>query len=99
MGEETGRKSPLRHAKTIAVLTIVLAISLAPGIALKFFPRETSALMLTPISSTIESRTGFPKETVDATWIIIFFVMATLTASALTLVLARALTASTMRSR
>jgi hypothetical protein len=94
MGEETGRKSPLRHAETIVLLAVILAVSLTPAIALRFFPRETSALMLAPVSSAIESRTGFSRESVAAVWIIISFVLATLSASALLLVLAHALTRS-----
>jgi len=94
MGEETGRKSPLRHAKTIVVLAVILAISLTPAIALRFFPRETSALILAPAWTLIESRTGLPRESVAAVWIMISFVLATLTASALLLVLANSLARS-----
>jgi len=94
MGEETGRKSPLRHVKTIVFLAVILAISLTPAIALRFVPRETLALMLAPVSSAIESRTGFSWDSVAAIWIIISFVLATLSASALLLVLAHALTRS-----
>jgi len=84
----------LRHAKTIVVLTVILAISLTPAIALRFFPRETSSLMLAPVWSVIESRTGLPRESVAAVWIMISFVLATLTASALLLVLANSLARS-----
>jgi len=94
MGEETGRKSPLRHAKTIVFLAVILAVSLAPAIALRFFPRETSALMLAPVWSVIGSRTGFSRENVAAVWFVISFVLATLTASALLLVLVQVLTRS-----
>jgi hypothetical protein len=94
MGEETGRKSPLRHARTIVFLAVILAVSLAPAVALRFFPRETSALMLAPVWSVIGSRTGFSSENVAAVWFVISFVLATLTASALLLVLVQMLTRS-----
>jgi hypothetical protein len=77
MGQEAGRKSPLRHAKTIIVLAVILAISLTPAIALRFFPSENSASVLDPIWTVIESRTGFPRESVAAVWIMISFVLAT----------------------
>jgi len=84
----------LRHAKTIAVLAVILAISLTPAIALRFFPRETSSLMLAPVWSVIESETGLPRESVAAIWIMISFVLTTVTASALLLVLANSLARS-----
>jgi hypothetical protein len=77
----------LRHAKTIVALTVILAVSLAPAITLRFFRREA-------ISSAIESRTGFPGESVAAVWVLISFIIATLIASALMVVLARAVTKS-----
>ena len=81
----------MRHANTIALLAVILAVSLAPAIALKFFPREASALMLAPVSSAIESVTGFSSESVAAVWILAMFVLAIVIASALVLVLARVL--------
>jgi hypothetical protein len=84
----------LRHAKTTVVLAVILAISLAPAIALRFFPRETSVLMLAPVWSAIGSRTGFSTESVASVWIMTSFVLATVTSSALLLVLAHALTRS-----
>jgi hypothetical protein len=89
MGEETGRKSALRHVKTIVLLAVILAISLAPTIALRFFPREASALVLEPVWNILGPRTGFPRESLAAIWIVISFVLAIVTASALLLVLAR----------
>jgi hypothetical protein len=89
MGEETGRKSPLRHAKTIVVLAVILAISLAPAMALRFFPRETSAYVLAPVWSAIGARTGLSTENIASVWIMTSFVLATVTASALLLILAR----------
>jgi hypothetical protein len=94
MGEETGRKSPLRHAKTTVFLAVILAISLAPAIVLRFFPLEALAYVLAPVWSTVGARTGFSTESVASVWIIISFVLATLSASALLLVLVHALTRS-----
>ena len=91
MGEETGRKSPLRHANTIALLSVILAVSLAPAIAIKFFPSEASALMLDPVSSAIEAGTGISSESVAAACIMTMFVLTIVTASALVVVLARVL--------
>jgi hypothetical protein len=98
MGEEAGRKSPLRHAATIFILAVILAISLAPALVFRFFPRETSAYVLAPVWSAISSRTGFSTESVASVWIMASFVIATVTASALLLVLARELTRSVRRS-
>ena len=98
MGEETGRKSPLRHAKTIVVLAVILAISLAPAIALRFFPLEALAYVLAPVWSAIGSRTGFSTESVASVWIMTSFVLATVAASALLLVMGRALTRSQGRN-
>jgi hypothetical protein len=89
MGEETGRKSPLRHAATVVVLAVILTISLAPTIALRFFPREASALMLEPAWNILGARTGFPRESLTAIWIVVSFVLAIVAASTLLLVLAR----------
>jgi hypothetical protein len=94
MGEETGRKSPLRHAKTTVVLAVILAISLAPAIILRFFPRETLAYVLAPVWSAIGSRTGFSTESVASIWIMTSFVVATIAASVLLLVLAHTLIGS-----
>ena len=79
----------MRHVKTIVLLAVILTISLTPAIALRFFPREASVLMLEPVWSIVEQRTGFPRESLAATWIIISFVLAVGTASSLLLVLAR----------
>jgi hypothetical protein len=97
MGEETGRKSPLRHAVTIVVLAVILAISLAPAIVLRYFPSETPAYVLTSVWSAIGSRTGFSTESVASVWIITSFVLATITASALLVVIAHELTRSVRR--
>ncbi len=90
MGEETGRKSPLRHVKAIVLLAAILAISLTPAIGLRFFPRETSAYMLEPVWAILVPRIGFPRESLAAIWIVVSFFLAVLSASALLLLLARA---------
>jgi len=94
MGEETGRKSALRHAKTIIFLIVILAVSLVPAIALRLFPREALAIMFGAVSGAIESRTGIPSEGIAAVSILISFVSTTVSASALMVVLARAPTKS-----
>jgi len=85
MGEETGRKSALRHVKAI-VLAVILAISLAPAVALRFFPREASVLMLEPAWNILGPITGLPRNSLVAIWIIVSFVLAIVIASALFLV-------------
>ena len=84
----------MRHAKTTVVLAVILAISLAPAIILRFFPRETLAYMLAPAWSAIGSRTGFPTDSVASVWIMLSFVLAIITASSLLFVLAHTLTSS-----
>ena len=84
----------MRHAKTIVVLAVILAISLTPAIALRFFPRETSVYVLAPAWSAIGSRTGFPTESVASVWMMTSFVLAIITASSLLFVLAHTLTSS-----
>ena len=84
----------MRHAETIAVLAVILAISLAPAIILRFFPKETLAYVLGPVWSAIGSRTGFSTESVASVWIMTSFVVATIAASILLLVLAHSLTSS-----
>ena len=88
----------MRHAETIVVLAVILAISLAPAIALRFFPLEALAYVLAPVWSTIGARTGFSTESVASVWIMTSFVLATVAASALLLVLGRAVTRSEGRN-
>ena len=88
----------MRHAKTIVFLAVILAISLAPAIALRFFPLEALAYVLAPIWNAIGSRTGFSTESVASVWIMTSFVLATVAASALLLVIGRALTRSQGRN-
>ena len=80
----------MRYVKAIVLLAAILAISLTPAIALRFFPRETSAYALDPVWAILGPRTGFPRESIAAIWILISFFLALLSASALLLVLARA---------
>ncbi len=84
----------MRHATTIVILAVVLAISLTPAIALRFFPLETSALILVPVWTVIGSKIGVPSESAAGVWIVVSFVLATFAASALLLVLARTVTKS-----
>jgi len=84
----------LRHAKTTVFLAVILAVSLAPAITLRFLPRETSAYVLAPVWTAIGSRIGLSTETVASVWIMTSFVLAIVSASALLLVLTRALTRS-----
>ena len=88
----------MRHAKTIVVLAVILAISLAPAIALRFFPLEALGYVLAPVWSAIGSRIGFSTESVASVWIMTSFVLATVAASALLLVMERALTRSQGRN-
>ena len=87
----------MRHAATIVVLAVILAISLAPAVVLRFFPSETSEYLLAPVWNAIGSRIGFPAESIASVWIVTSFVLATVTASALLVVLARELTRSVRR--
>ena len=87
----------MRHAATIVVLAVILAISLTPAIVLRFFPSETSEYVLAPVWTAIGSRTGFSTESIASVWIVTSFVLATVTASALLLALARELTRSVRR--
>ena len=84
----------MRHAKTIVLLAVILAISLTPAIILRFFPRETLAYILAPAWSAIGSRTGFPTDSVASVWIVLSFVLAIITASGLLFVLAHTLICS-----
>ena len=88
----------MRHAKTIVFLAVILAISLAPAIALRFFPLEALGYVLAPVWSAIGSRIGFSTESVASVWIMTSFVLATVAGSALLLVMERALTRSQGRN-
>jgi hypothetical protein len=94
MGEETGRKSALRRVKLIVLLAVIFAVSLAPAISFRLFPRETIGYFLEPIWSIVGSRIGFSKEVSVAVGIVASFVMALITGSALLFVLFSDLTRS-----
>ena len=79
----------MRHAKTIVFLAVILTISLAPAIVLRFFPLEALGYVLAPVWSAIGTKTGFSTESVASVWIMSSFVLATATASTLLLILAR----------
>jgi predicted PurR-regulated permease PerM len=79
----------LRHVKLTLLLAVILALSLAPAILLRFYPRETLGYLLNPLSSIIESQTRFSRESIAAFSLVATFVVAVLAASALLLVLAK----------
>jgi hypothetical protein len=94
MGEETGRKSALRRVKLAVLLAVIFAVSLAPALSFRLFPRETIGYFLEPIWSIVGSRIGFSKEVSVAVGIVASFVMALITGSALLFVLFSDLTRS-----
>jgi multisubunit Na+/H+ antiporter MnhB subunit len=94
MGWQVGRKSALRHVKLILLIAIILALSLAPAVLLRFTPRATLGYVLKPIRSIIESGTGFSAQFIDAIGLLTMFVLAILSATALLLLLVRELTRS-----
>lgn len=94
MGEEAGRKSALRHAKLAILLAIILAISLTPAIAIRFFPQESARYLLDPTWSVLGTRTGLSRQTFNAIWIVVSFLLAILSGSGLLLVVARELAGS-----
>jgi len=99
MGEETGRKSALRRVKLTVLLAVIFAVSLAPAISFRLFPRETVGYFLEPIWSIVGSRIGFSKEVSVAVGIIISFVLAIVTGSTLLFVLLRNFTRSVRESK
>jgi len=98
MGEETGRKSALRRVKLTLFLAVILAVSLAPAISFRLFPRETLGF-LEPIWSIVGLRIGFSKEASVAIGIVTSFVVAIVAGSALLFVLVHELTRSMRESR
>lgn len=88
----------MRRVKLTLLLAVILAISLAPPLALRLFPRETSGYLVDPLSTILGSRTGYSKETLTAVWIVISFAVAIVTASTLLLVLTGELIRSTRES-
>ena len=99
MGEETGRKSALRRVKTIVLLTVIFAVSLAPALSFQLFPRETTGYFLKPIWNIVGSRIGLSKEASVAVGIVASFVLAVITGSALLFVLFSDLTRSVRKSK
>jgi len=98
MGEETGRKSALRRVKLTVLLAVIFAVSLAPAISFRLFPRETVGYFLEPIWNTVGSRIGYSKEASVAVGIVASFVMSIVTGSVLFFVLFRGLTRSVRES-
>ena len=99
MGEETGRKSALRRVKLTVLLAVMFAVSLAPAISFRLFPRETLGYFLEPIWNTVGSRIGFSKEASVAVGILASFVLAIVTGSTLLFVLLRNFTRSVRESK
>ena len=98
MGEETGRKSALRRVKSIVLLTVIFAVSLAPALSFQLFPRETTGYFLKPIWNIVGSRIGLSKEA-SVVGIVASFVLAVITGSALLFVLFSDLTKSVRKSK
>jgi hypothetical protein len=79
----------LRRVKLTLLLAVILALSLAPAMLLRLYPRETLGYLLDPLWGIIESQTGFSGQLAAAISLLATFVVAVLTASALLLVLAK----------
>jgi Na+/H+ antiporter NhaB len=77
----------LRRVNLTLLLAVILALSLAPAILLRFFPRETLSYLLTPLWKTIESQTGLSEQFTAAIGLLATFVVAIAVAAALILVL------------
>lgn len=79
----------MRRVKLTLLLAVILALSLAPAMLLRLYPRETLGYLLDPLWGIIESQTGFSGQLAAAISLLATFVVAVLTASALLLVLAK----------
>jgi hypothetical protein len=79
----------LRHVKLTLLLAVIFALSLAPAMLLRFYPRETLGYLLNPLWGIIESQTGFSRQLTAAFSLMATFVVAVVAASALLLVLAK----------
>jgi hypothetical protein len=79
----------LRRVKLTLLLAVILALSLAPAILLRFYPRETVGYLLKPLWNVIESQTGLSAQSTAAIGLVGTFVVAVIAASALLLVLAK----------
>jgi len=88
----------LRRVKLTLLLAVILAISLAPAIGFRFFPRETLGYLLEPTWKIVGSRMGFTREALTAIGIVTSFVLAVVAGSALLLVLVREVTESVRQS-
>jgi len=79
----------LRRVKLTLLLAVIFALSLAPAMLLRFYPRETLGYLLNPLWGMIESLTGFSRQSIAAFSIVATFVVAVVAASALSLMLAK----------
>lgn len=79
----------MRRVRLTLLLAVILALSLAPAILLRFYPRETLGYLLKPLWNTIESQTGLSGQSTAAISIVATFIVAVIAASALLLVLAK----------
>jgi hypothetical protein len=79
----------LRRVKLTLLLAVILALSLAPAILLRFYPRETLGYLLNPLWGIIESQTGLSAQLTAAISLVATFVVVSVVASALLLVLAK----------
>jgi hypothetical protein len=79
----------LRRVRLTLLLAVILALSLAPAILLRFFPRETLGYLLTPLWKTIESQTGFSEQFTAAIGLLATFIVAIAAAAALLLVIVK----------
>ncbi len=89
----------MRRVKSIVLLAVIFAISLAPALSFQLFPRETVGYFLEPIWKIVGSRIGFSKEASVAVGIVASFVLAVITGSALLFVLFSDLTKSVRKSK
>jgi hypothetical protein len=85
----------LRRVKLTLLLAVILALSLAPAILLRYFPRETVGYMLTPLWKTIEKQTGFSEQFIAAISLLATFIVAITAAAALLLLLVSGFSAIT----
>jgi hypothetical protein len=79
----------LRRVKLTLLIAVILALSLAPAILLRFYPRETLSYLLKPLWNIIESQTGLSGQLTAAISLVGTFIVAVIAASALLLVLAK----------
>jgi hypothetical protein len=87
MGQQAGRKSALRRAKLTVLLTVILALSLAPAILLQQYPRETLEYVFNPFWGAIGLQTGSSLLSIGAIYLIATFIAAVVAAAALAIVI------------